>query len=101
MLCVKACFNSPGRKEPDIFYVDYFALVWGNKERLIYGAEGIVSLAHTCSGFVCVSLFVHFVSEEARDFEKFLEPLESRKGKVGTSHLSRPRNLLTPWASAL
>lgn len=100
MLCVKACFNSPGRKEPDIFYVDYFALVWGDKECLIYGTEGIVSHGPYLFWF-CLCISMHFVSEEARDFEKFLEPLESRKGKVGTNHLLRPRNLLTPRASAL
>lgn len=64
MLCVKACFNSPGRKEPDIFYVDCFALVLGDEELLIYDAEGLVS--HGPHLFwLCLCISVHFVSEEA------------------------------------
>lgn len=99
MLCVKACFNSPGRKEPDIFYVDYFALVLGDKELLIYHAEGIVSHGPHSFGF-CLCISMHVVSEEAHDFEELLEPLESRKREVGTKHLLSPRNPLTPWAVA-
>jgi hypothetical protein len=67
----------------------------GGKKLLIYSVEGIVLF------WFCLCICVHFVSEETRDFEEFLDPLESRKGKVGTKHLLSPRNLLTPWASAL
>lgn len=80
--------------------MDYFALVLGDKELLIYCAEGIVSHG-LCSFWLCLCISVHFVSKEAHDFEGFLEPLESRKGKVGTKHLLSPRKLLTPWAVAL
>lgn len=67
---------------------------------MIYSVEGIVSHGPHLFWF-CLCICVHFVSEETRDFEEFLDPLESRKGKVGTKHLLSPRNLLTSWASAL